>query len=332
MHTINNIVTLKSECDWDELDKRMAQLNAKAMNVLYCTLSVNEFSRISSCATTKEIWDRLEVTHEGTNQVKETKINMLVHKYELFRMESNETITDMFTRFTDIINNLKNLEKLYTDSDLCRKILRSLLRTWESKVTAILEAKDLSSLKVEELIGSLMTHAISLSQHIEEEVRRKKKKGIALNANIEGESDREKVESDLSESEVAFLARKFRKFMQRKKFFPKKKNALRKEVTKEVEKKLSICYECNKIGHLKIECPHLPKDARKKKKAFMAAWGDSEDSSFEDEQSETANLCFMTNDDEVCSTFHDDIDVEELLDDFNKLLLEYKKLNKKKED
>ena len=109
-HTINNIVTLKSECDWDELDKRMAQLNAKAMNVLYCALSVNEFNRISSRATAKEIWDRLEVTHEGTNQVKETKINMLVHKYELFMMESNETITDMFTRFTDIINNLKNLE------------------------------------------------------------------------------------------------------------------------------------------------------------------------------------------------------------------------------
>ena len=116
-----------------------------------------------------------------------------------------------------------------------------------------------------------MTHEISLSQHIEEEVRRKKKKGIALNANIEGESDREKVESDLSESEVAFLARKFKKIMQRKKFLPRKKNALRKEVTKEVEKKLPICYECNKIGHLKIECPHLPKDARKKKKAFMAA-------------------------------------------------------------
>ena len=160
-------MTLKPECDWDELDRRMAQLNAKAINVLYYALSVNEFNRISSSATVKEIRDRLEVTHEGTNQVtnqvKETKINMLVHKYELFKMESNESITDIFTRFTDIINNLKNLEKLYTDSDLCRKNLRSLPQIWESKVMAILEAKDLSSLKVKELIGSLMTHEISLS-------------------------------------------------------------------------------------------------------------------------------------------------------------------------
>ena len=45
---------------------------------------------------------------------------MLVHKYELFKMKPTENITSMHTRFTDIINNLKNLRKVYTDGDLCR--------------------------------------------------------------------------------------------------------------------------------------------------------------------------------------------------------------------
>ena len=75
------------------------------MNVLYCALRVNEFNRISTCSSVKEIWDRLEVTNEGTTQVKESKINMLVHKYELFKIEPNESILGMLTRFTDIINN-----------------------------------------------------------------------------------------------------------------------------------------------------------------------------------------------------------------------------------
>ena len=79
-HTINNLVTLKPERDWDENDKKLAQLNAKGMNILYCSLDANEFNRISVCASAKEIWERLEITHEGTNQVKESKINMLVHK------------------------------------------------------------------------------------------------------------------------------------------------------------------------------------------------------------------------------------------------------------
>ena len=86
----------------------------------------------------KKIWDKLEVTHEGTNQVKESKINTLVHKYELFKMEHDESITEMFTHFTDIINGLKNLGKSYSSSNLVRKILRSLSKTWGAKVTAIL--------------------------------------------------------------------------------------------------------------------------------------------------------------------------------------------------
>ena len=83
----------------------MAQLNAKAINVLYCALDIGEFNRIFTCTSIKKIWNRLEVTHEGTSQVKESKISILVHKYELFKIEQNETISSVYTRFTDIINN-----------------------------------------------------------------------------------------------------------------------------------------------------------------------------------------------------------------------------------
>lgn len=48
------------------------------MNLLYWVLDPNEFNRISTCETTKEIWDKIEITHEGTNQVKESKISMLI--------------------------------------------------------------------------------------------------------------------------------------------------------------------------------------------------------------------------------------------------------------
>ncbi|GAV86403.1 UBN2 domain-containing protein, partial [Cephalotus follicularis] len=58
------------------------------------------------------------VTYEGTNQVKESKISMLVHEYELFLMHDNESIGDMFTRFATIINSLKNLGKSYSNQEL----------------------------------------------------------------------------------------------------------------------------------------------------------------------------------------------------------------------
>ena len=43
---IDGIVTSKSEKDWDDLNKRMVQLNAKAINIFYYSLDVNEFNKI----------------------------------------------------------------------------------------------------------------------------------------------------------------------------------------------------------------------------------------------------------------------------------------------
>ena len=95
------------------------------------------------CESAKDIWEALQVAHEGTNQVKQSRIELLMRKYELFEMGDHETVMDMYTRFTHITNELKSLGKTFTTEELVRKILRFLPRTWEAKVTAIQEAKDL---------------------------------------------------------------------------------------------------------------------------------------------------------------------------------------------
>ena len=64
---VNNVSISKPKNEWNEYDERMAQLNGKAMNLLYYALSISEFNQIFTCSSAKEIWDRLEVTHEGTN-------------------------------------------------------------------------------------------------------------------------------------------------------------------------------------------------------------------------------------------------------------------------
>ena len=143
--------------DWNELEKKTFTLNTKAMNALFCALDKNEFNRVSICETTFNIWHTLEVTHEGTSRVKESKINLLVHSYELFQMKPSETIRDMYTRFTDVVNGLKGIDKSFLDFELVNKILRSLLKSWDPKVMVIQEAKDLNNFPLEELIESLMT-------------------------------------------------------------------------------------------------------------------------------------------------------------------------------
>ena len=82
----------KASSHWSELEKKKISLNSKAMNALFYTLDKKEFHKISSCESAQEIWNKLEVVYEGTNQVKESKISRYTWQYELFQMEQNESV------------------------------------------------------------------------------------------------------------------------------------------------------------------------------------------------------------------------------------------------
>ena len=86
--------------------------HAKTMNAILCAIILGEFNKISKCTITKAMWDKLEVTYECTNQVKETKIRMLVHRYEIFKMEEGERVEQMFERLFVIVNGLHALRRI----------------------------------------------------------------------------------------------------------------------------------------------------------------------------------------------------------------------------
>ena len=60
---------------------KMTEINIKVLNLLYYALDPTEFNRVSTCIFVKEIWNKLQVTYEGTNQVKNSKINLLMYNY-----------------------------------------------------------------------------------------------------------------------------------------------------------------------------------------------------------------------------------------------------------
>ncbi|XP_075080130.1 uncharacterized protein LOC142165487 [Nicotiana tabacum] len=95
----------------------VVQVNIKARNLLHNAISGEEYEKISSCDIAKEMWDKLEVTYEGTIKVKEIHINMLVNDYELFSMIEGESIEEIFARFSKIISDLKAFGKPYTSGD-----------------------------------------------------------------------------------------------------------------------------------------------------------------------------------------------------------------------
>ncbi|XP_070007994.1 uncharacterized protein [Nicotiana sylvestris] len=148
----------KNRNEYSDIDRKAVEKNFRAKKILICGIRPDEYNIISACDSTKEIWEALQTTHEGTTQVKQSKIDILNTEYEIFRMNDDESIQDMHTRFTSIINELYSLGEVIPRNKLVRKVLSVLPGSWESKVNAITEAKDLQTLAMDELIGNLKTY------------------------------------------------------------------------------------------------------------------------------------------------------------------------------
>ena len=108
---------------------RLESLDARAMSILYYGLGKAEYNHISLSLNAKEIWSRLEVTHEGTVEVRSTRIRMLTQLFENFKMNDGDYIDSLFAQFADIVNPLKSLGKSITDEEQVIKLLYSLCRS-----------------------------------------------------------------------------------------------------------------------------------------------------------------------------------------------------------
>ena len=61
-----------------QTDLENVSKNYKAMNILCCAFDPNEFDQVSACDTAQEMFDKLVMTYEGSSQVKEIKLNILL--------------------------------------------------------------------------------------------------------------------------------------------------------------------------------------------------------------------------------------------------------------
>ena len=110
---------------------------------------------ISHVSIAKEVWQVLETTYVGAKKVKDTKLQMLTTHFEELKMREDESFDSFYGKLNEVVIGKFNLGEKTEDSKIVRKILRSLLRSFRTKLTAIKESKDLDEIKVQELIGSL---------------------------------------------------------------------------------------------------------------------------------------------------------------------------------
>ena len=76
----------------------------------------------------------------------------------MFRMQENESIDDMITKFIKITNALTSLGDEINNDQKVRKVTRALPWSWEIKATTLKELNDKDEMELISLIGNLKTH------------------------------------------------------------------------------------------------------------------------------------------------------------------------------
>ena len=168
--------------------------------------------------------------------MKDTKLQMLIIRFKELKMSEDESFDSFYSKLNEVVVNKFNLGEKTEDCKIVRKILRSLPKSFHAKVTAIEESKDLDDFKVQELIGSLQTYELSLSNQ-------RKSKSLALKIVNERVDVHDSSDDDVVEKDVAYLAKNFRKFLKFKnsgKFGDKGKFQSSGREKREFKKKLNL--------------------------------------------------------------------------------------------
>ncbi|KAL4318433.1 hypothetical protein GQ457_18G010510 [Hibiscus cannabinus] len=135
-------------------------------------------------------------------------------------MNPDEDIKGMFDCCFTIFYQLKGFGEEILEDKLVHKLIYLLPESWESKKIAIIEAKDLKKLKLDELIGSLLTYELMSKRLIREKGKKIKEQGIDIN--IIALKSSKKHQEDSSEEgsedeEMVYLFKNFARFMKSEK-------------------------------------------------------------------------------------------------------------------
>ncbi|XP_075479384.1 uncharacterized protein LOC142520266 [Primulina tabacum] len=144
--------------EWTAEDKRKANLDNAAKDILYITLDKITFSKINMCKTAKEIWEKLIQLCEGNDQTKENKLLVAIQKFDIIKTKTRESMNEYDEKVNRIINELNVVGKVYSNKEIALKVIRGLPKEWDVKTIAMRESKDLNMVELHDLFADIKAY------------------------------------------------------------------------------------------------------------------------------------------------------------------------------
>ncbi|KAG6510506.1 hypothetical protein ZIOFF_028530 [Zingiber officinale] len=103
----------------------------------------------------KDIWNFLKIEYEGDEKIRGIKALNLMREFERQQMKENEAVKDFSDRLINLANRIKVLGTYMKDDRIVQKILVSLPERFEAKIASLDNTKDLSDIRLAELLSAL---------------------------------------------------------------------------------------------------------------------------------------------------------------------------------
>ena len=154
----------KDPADYTADEKEDASLDINLQLIFVESLDPIMYNHVVNCKDAKHILETIETINEGTEEVRENRLEILTSEYEHFKSISGEGISEVFERYNKLINKLNLQGKFYTQKDINRKFLLTLPTHLEHRITAIRESRDMNEDSLERLYGMLKNYELEQIQ------------------------------------------------------------------------------------------------------------------------------------------------------------------------
>ncbi|KAL0375732.1 UNVERIFIED_CONTAM: hypothetical protein Scaly_0690800 [Sesamum calycinum] len=143
-----------SSAEKGKLENKKAK-DSEALYYIQTAVADHIFPRISVATLAKEAWSILQKEYQGSAKVRIIKLQTLRRDFENMKMKDSETIDEYYTKVRELVNQLKAYGEDIPEKRVVEKLLISVTEKYDPIVTTIEETKDITTLTVTELVGSL---------------------------------------------------------------------------------------------------------------------------------------------------------------------------------
>jgi hypothetical protein len=154
--------------------------NVQAMGVITSSLCAQEFNKVRNVEVAKKIWDTLREAHEGTDEVREGKMNLLQGELEYFVMHDKETMRKMYDRLMVLVSDIKSFGSTeWEDHKLTKKLHRAFTPRNPTLATMIRRYPKFKVNTPNQLLGEIL-HQELVERDVAKSLSHKINKNVAL--------------------------------------------------------------------------------------------------------------------------------------------------------